>query len=278
MFSHGDPRLTSNSSPLFSLRRPPLQECSHRMQSPSFAYGTLKRTLSTLSFKMSTSRSYLLSHPSRLSRLITVDPQVREFLPESHDGGHTHCRSVFLCKIEHGPGLFTGTAAAIDMVEIETNTTVLPDEFIAHRLGMIPLVSTACDEAMRYTRVRLLRSPLPSSLVVLNRKQDCTCEVRCQFCAIELRLDVACHEANKTMFVTSDMLEVVPTTRPGTFSSFDPEETGEELTKRGENFGHPIGKGTCALLWSLLYAPIPATKTTRTSPQSSFAKSVWARS
>ncbi|KAM5532567.1 hypothetical protein V8D89_013773 [Ganoderma adspersum] len=112
---------------------------------------------------------------------------------------------------------------AIDMVEIETNTTVLPDEFIAHRLGMIPLVSAACDEAMRYTR-------------------DCTCEVRCQFCAIELRLDVACHEANKTMFVTSNMLEVVPTTRPGTFNSFDPEETGEELTKRGENFGHPIGK------------------------------------
>lgn len=43
---------------------------------------------------------------------------------------------------------------AIDMVEIETNTTVLPDEFIAHRLGMIPLVSTNCDEAMRYNRVR----------------------------------------------------------------------------------------------------------------------------
>ncbi|KAH9485388.1 DNA-directed RNA polymerase II subunit RPB3 [Psilocybe cubensis] len=41
---------------------------------------------------------------------------------------------------------------AIDMVEIETNTTVLPDEFIAHRLGMIPLISTNCDEAMRYTR------------------------------------------------------------------------------------------------------------------------------
>ena len=40
------------------------------------------------------------------------------------------------------------------MVEIETNTTVLPDEFIAHRLGMIPLVSTNCDEAIRYTRVR----------------------------------------------------------------------------------------------------------------------------
>lgn len=45
------------------------------------------------------------------------------------------------------------------MVEIETNTTVLPDEFIAHRLGMIPLVSANCDEAMRYNRV----SPLVCS-------------------------------------------------------------------------------------------------------------------
>lgn len=45
---------------------------------------------------------------------------------------------------------------AIDLVEIETNTTVLPDEYIAHRLGMIPLVSTACEESMRYSRVRIL--------------------------------------------------------------------------------------------------------------------------
>jgi hypothetical protein len=43
---------------------------------------------------------------------------------------------------------------AIDMVEIQTNTTVLSDEYIAHRLGMVPLVSTNCDEGMRYTRVR----------------------------------------------------------------------------------------------------------------------------
>lgn len=39
------------------------------------------------------------------------------------------------------------------MVEIEINTTVLPDEFIAHRLGMVPLMSSNCDEAIRYTRV-----------------------------------------------------------------------------------------------------------------------------
>lgn len=42
------------------------------------------------------------------------------------------------------------------MVEIETNTTVLADEFIAHRLGMVPLISANCDEGMRYTRVSYL--------------------------------------------------------------------------------------------------------------------------
>jgi len=43
---------------------------------------------------------------------------------------------------------------AIDVVAFEANTTVLPDEFIAHGLGIIPLVSAKCDEAIQYSRVR----------------------------------------------------------------------------------------------------------------------------
>jgi DNA-directed RNA polymerase alpha subunit len=39
------------------------------------------------------------------------------------------------------------------MVEIETNTTVLADEFIAHRLGMVAIDSRDVDK-LRYTRVK----------------------------------------------------------------------------------------------------------------------------
>lgn len=114
---------------------------------------------------------------------------------------------------------------AIDMVEIHSNTTVLPDEFIAHRLGMVPLVSANCDEGIRYTR-------------------DCTCLSGCKYCAIELRLDVACND-NSTMEVTSDHLEVVEfTPDPG---STDGVQEGDEIAKRGEGFGNPVGKNDASI-------------------------------
>lgn len=44
---------------------------------------------------------------------------------------------------------------AIDTVEIMNNTTVLPDEMLAHRLGMIPLISTGVTQSLRDQRVSI---------------------------------------------------------------------------------------------------------------------------
>lgn len=62
---------------------------------------------------------------------------------------------------------------AIDLVEFDDNTSVLSDEFLAHRLGLIPLVSTHVDT------------------FVDNR--DCiNCNHHCSNCSAEFRLDVTC--------------------------------------------------------------------------------------
>ncbi|KAF8885421.1 DNA-directed RNA polymerase [Mucidula mucida] len=110
---------------------------------------------------------------------------------------------------------------AIDLVEIQTNLTVLPDEFIAHRLGMVPLVSTNCDEAMKYNR-------------------DCNCISFCDYCSIRLELDVRCDEA-VTMDITSNHLEVVAHQEDSML------ESGDELSKRSHDFGHPVGKGVAGV-------------------------------
>ncbi|CAE6438915.1 unnamed protein product [Rhizoctonia solani] len=96
---------------------------------------------------------------------------------------------------------------AIDLVEIESNTTVLPDEFLAHRLGMVPL--------------------------------DCTCISRCKYCSVELYLNVS--STNQPVDITSNNLDIVPS-GGGEFGGEDEGEEGDELQKRPPNFGMPIGK------------------------------------
>ena len=61
---------------------------------------------------------------------------------------------------------------AIDLVEVDQNTTVLPDEFVAHRLGLVPLSSKDAEQ-LQYTR-------------------DCDCEGYCDSCSIALTLHAKC--------------------------------------------------------------------------------------
>jgi len=111
---------------------------------------------------------------------------------------------------------------AIDMVEVETNTTVLVDEFLAHRLGMIPLTSTNCWEGMRY-------------------KRECDCLGICRHCAIVYEIDVRCTEGE--MNVTSDHLTMIPPDQWDNDGGLDP--TSEDtMPKRGKNFGVPAGPAT----------------------------------
>lgn len=61
---------------------------------------------------------------------------------------------------------------AIDLVEIHSNNSVLADEFLAHRLGLVPLSSAGIDN--------------------LNYTRDCDCESHCGMCSVTLSLNGKC--------------------------------------------------------------------------------------
>lgn len=75
---------------------------------------------------------------------------------------------------------------AIDMVEISSNTSVLFDQFIAHRMGLIPLNSASVNN-YNYTR-------------------DCTCEETCQKCSVSYELSVT-NRSDEVRLVTSHDLK-----------------------------------------------------------------------
>jgi DNA-directed RNA polymerase II subunit RPB3 len=82
---------------------------------------------------------------------------------------------------------------AIDLVEIEMNTTCLPDEFLAHRMGLIPLSSHEVNR-FKYTR-------------------DCNCFDNCPECSVELFLNVKCTENSKNV-TTRDLISNDPLVAP----------------------------------------------------------------
>lgn len=126
---------------------------------------------------------------------------------------------------------------AIDLVEFESNTSVLTDEFLAHRLGLIPLVSSNVDH--------------------FQDNRECTmCQKYCHVCSVEFRLSVRCDDempkdvTSRDLFAQDESGEVMPV---GCRRDMEGEAEGEEhgililkLRKNQEITLKAIAKKGCA--------------------------------
>lgn len=78
---------------------------------------------------------------------------------------------------------------AIDFVTIEANTSALHDEYIVHRLGLIPLSS---DLAHSFTYMR-----------------DCErCPDSCDYCSVTFRLSVICQDDADLSVTSNDLINI----------------------------------------------------------------------
>lgn len=100
---------------------------------------------------------------------------------------------------------------AIDLVEIDINTSVLADEFISHRLGLIPLISEGIDN-LSYTR-------------------DCTCEQYCNKCSVKLELAAKCDMDSTMSIYASDLAKFQNGSTLGDPVIRDPEGKGPLICK-----------------------------------------------
>lgn len=77
---------------------------------------------------------------------------------------------------------------AIDLVQVSENTSVLNDEFIAHRIGLVPLVSDNVDK--------------------FNSHKQCTCFDFCEKCSVRYRLSKKCPKDQDVCEVTSNDIQL----------------------------------------------------------------------
>lgn len=102
---------------------------------------------------------------------------------------------------------------AIDLVEVDENSSAMADEVLSHRLGLIPLNSVELDSVL-YSR-------------------DCDCEQYCENCSVKLTLHVKCTSDENMNVYARDL--IVDPNRPnqtiGTPVITDPEGNGVLICK-----------------------------------------------
>ncbi|KAL3515308.1 hypothetical protein ACH5RR_022210 [Cinchona calisaya] len=129
---------------------------------------------------------------------------------ELHDTDASMANSLRRVMIAEVPTI------AIDLVEIEVNSSVLNDEFIAHRLGLIPLTSGRAM-SMRFSR----------------DCDACDGDGQCEYCSVEFHLRAKCL-SDQTLDVTSrDLFSSDPSVVSVDFaeSSDNPDNRGIIIVK-----------------------------------------------
>ncbi|KAK6200992.1 45 kDa subunit of RNA polymerase II [Scheffersomyces amazonensis] len=100
---------------------------------------------------------------------------------------------------------------AIDLVEIDINTSVLADEFLSHRLGLIPLISEGIED-LAYSR-------------------DCTCDSYCANCSVKLELNSKCDTDSTMSVYASDLAKFQNGSNLGTPVIRDKNKKGPLICK-----------------------------------------------
>jgi DNA-directed RNA polymerase II subunit RPB3 len=125
--------------------------------------------------------SYKLNKKRRLTQpTLQVEPHRVDFRLSSVDLAFANSlRRVILAEVP---------TVALDLIEIENNTSVIPDEMLAHRLGLVPLNAKNCEQDLEYTR-------------------DCDCEDHCVRCSVTLSLHVRCERGIMSVYARDLMVQ-----------------------------------------------------------------------